>query len=102
MEYKIDFDSLPWVSPLAGVRCKVFQSDRQVRLVEYGREFEEPGWCTKGHTGYVIEGEFTIEFDGTAVSFGPGDVLHIPAGERHRHRAHILSEKVRIVLVEDI
>ncbi len=32
----------------------------------------------------VLEGELTVEFDAGPLSAGPGEAIHIAAGERHR------------------
>lgn len=102
-EYRVDIDAVPWGSPLPGVRFKAYIRDgKRLRLVEYAREFVEPDWCTAGHTGYVLEGEFVIDFDGLSVQFGAGDGIMIPEGEDHKHRARMLSDLVRVVLVEDV
>lgn len=42
-----------------------------------------------------------INFSGEVVRFGPGDGLFIPAGEENKHMAKVLTETVRLVLVED-
>lgn len=98
--YKIDFDSMPWENPAAGVRFKACeQGGKKLRLVEFGREFVEPDWCTKGHIGYVLEGKMNIDFDGKILTFGPGDGVFIPAGEKHK--ARILTDSVKVFLVED-
>jgi hypothetical protein len=77
-KYKIDFESMRWESPMAGVRFKAYeQGGKKLRLVEFGREFVEPDWCTKGHIGYVLEGQMEINFDGNVVAFGPGDGIFI-------------------------
>jgi quercetin dioxygenase-like cupin family protein len=100
--YRVDFDSIPWESPLHGVRFKRFEvNGRRLRLVEYTSDFVEPDWCAKGHIGYVLEGRFEIDFDGTTVAFGPGDGIYIPAGAEHKHKAKPLMDLVRVVLVED-
>jgi quercetin dioxygenase-like cupin family protein len=99
--YRIDFESLDWNSPDVGVRFKVHrQGGRQIRLVEFTREFIEADWCTRGHIGYVIEGRLEIDFDGTPVVFGPGDGLFIEAGERHK--ARVLTNLARLMLVEEV
>ena len=101
-QYKIDLKSMDWESPAAGVRFKAYeQSGKKLRLAEFGREFVEPDWCTKGHIGYVLEGKMNIEFDGKTVAFGPGDGIFIPAGEKHKHKAKVLTDLVKVVLVED-
>ena len=65
-------------------KVKIFQ-DKQLRLVEFGANFVEPDWCTRGHAGYVLEGEIQIEFDDTISTFRAGEGLNIQAGTRHRH-----------------
>lgn len=101
-EYKIDFGSIPWQSPLPGARFKAYEQDgRCVRILEFQRGFVEPEWCPKGHIGYVIEGRLQIDFDGTAVIFEAGDGVFIPAGAEHRHKATPLTDVVRLFLVEN-
>ena len=101
--YKVDFNSIPWEAPLAGVRFRRYAQDgQQMRVVEYTDEFVEPDWCKAGHIGYVLEGRFEIDFNGRIVEFGPGDGIFIPAGEEHKHKAKPLTKSVRVVLVEDI
>jgi quercetin dioxygenase-like cupin family protein len=103
MDYRIDFGALPWESPMAGVRQKVVQyGNRRVRLVEFGRGFIEPGLCEKGHTGYALAGEMEVAFDDRNVTFRSGDGVIIPAGPAHRHKATVLSDVFRAVLVEDV
>ena len=99
---KVDFDSLPWQSPLKGARFKAFQQgNRKLRLLEFSRGFVEPDWCTKGHIGYVLEGELDIDFNGTLVRFSAGDGAFIPAGTENQHKAIVVTDVVRLILVED-
>jgi quercetin dioxygenase-like cupin family protein len=101
-QYKIDFESMAWESPAAGVKFKAYEQDgRKLRLAEFTKDFVEPDWCTKGHTGFILEGKMEIDFDGEKAVFGPGDGLFIPAGEEHRHKARTLTDTVKIFLVED-
>jgi quercetin dioxygenase-like cupin family protein len=100
-QYKIDFESMEWQSPAAGVRFKAYQQDgKKLRLVEFAKEFVESDWCTKGHIGYIIEGRMEIDFDGKVIVFGPGDGVFIPAGEKHK--AKILTDTAKAILVEDV
>ncbi|MHC4105446.1 MAG: cupin domain-containing protein [Planctomycetota bacterium] len=102
-QYKIDFESMEWERPVDGVRLKAYEQDgRKVRLVEFSKEFVEPDWCRKGHIGYILEGQIEIDFDGTIIVFGPGDGVFIPAGEEHKHKGRVLTDKVKAILVEDI
>ena len=102
-QHKIDFKSLAWETPAAGVRFKAWErSGRRLRLAEFTKEFVEPDWCTRGHIGYILDGRIEIDFDGRVIAFGPGDGLFIPAGREHRHKARILTDTARLVLVEDV
>lgn len=101
-QYKIDFESMPWESPTAGVKFKAYERDAsKLRLVEFSKEFVEPDWCTKGHIGYILEGQMEIDFDGEKEIFGPGDGVFIPAGQDHKHKGRVLTEKVTAILVEE-
>lgn len=99
-QYKIDFESMEWEVPARGARFKAYEQDgRKLRLVEFGKEFVEPG-CTKGHIGFILEGQIEIDFNGNVIVFGQGDGLFIPAGEKHRHKARVITDKVKIILME--
>ena len=92
MEYKIDFEDMEWEFPMAGVKSKIYRSGRkQLRLVVYSKEMP-PHWCDRGHYGFILEGEFEIEYDG----------VFIPNGEEHKHRARTLTDTVKVIFVEDI
>ena len=101
--YRVDFESMPWETPAAGVRCKSYeQNGRKLRLAEFGREFAEPDWCIEGHIGYVLEGRMEVDFDGGVVVFEAGDGVFIPAGQEHKHQGKVLTDVVRMIFVEDI
>ena len=102
-KYKIDFKALPWETPAVGVRFKAYEQDgRKLRFAEFTKEFVEADWCTKGHIGYILDGRMEIDFDGKVILFGPGDGLFIPAGDKHKHKAKVLTDKLIIILVEDV
>lgn len=101
-QYKIDFRKMSWESPMVGVRFKAYEQDgRKLRLVEFTKEFVESDWCTKGHIGYILEGRMEIDFDGEIIVFGPGDGVFIPAGEEHKHKGRVLTDKVKAILIEE-
>ena len=100
--YNIDFQALPWQTPMAGLRFKAAsRGTRQLRLVEYAREME-PHWCEKGHIGYVLHGRLEIRFDRETVVFNAGDGVFIGPGPEHRHMARVRSDVARVVFVEDL
>lgn len=103
MTYFADFESVPWESPATGVRVKILKhSSKQVRLVEFSKEFVEPDWCRRGHAGYVISGECSVQFDGHTELLGPGRAFIVPAGESHKHMVQVSGDPVTLILVEDI
>jgi hypothetical protein len=48
-------------------------------------------WCVTGHSVFILEGRIAYEFDTHTVEAGPGDMLHIPAGEAHRHKPRAIG-----------
>ena len=99
--YRVGFDSLDWETQLPASRFKAFrQGDTTLRVAEHARGFIAPEWCTGGHIGYVLEGEMDIDFDGNVVRFAAGDGVFIPEGEAHRHKPSVVTDVVRVVLVE--
>jgi quercetin dioxygenase-like cupin family protein len=101
--YRIDFESMPWQQPVPGVRFKAYDQDgRRLRLAEFTQGFVEPDWCTKGHLGCVLEGVMEVDFHGRVVTFHAGDGVFIPPGSEYGHKAKVLSDRVRVVLVENI
>ena len=102
-QYKIDFNSLPWINPKNGVRFKSHkQNEKQVRLVEFDKTFIEEYWCTKEHIGYILEGKMEIDFNGKVEVFDAGDGLFIPSGEAHKHKISIISDRIKIILIEKV
>ena len=98
----VRFESLEWKSPADRVRQKIGTLGAQrVRLLEMQHGLEHPEWCTRGHAGYVLEGDLTLEFDGGSVKLTAGDALIIPPGTTYRHRPVPTSQRVVLVLVED-
>jgi quercetin dioxygenase-like cupin family protein len=101
-QYRIDFESMEWKSPVDSVRFKAYQKNgKKLRLVEFSKEFVEPDWCTKGHIGYILEGQMEIDFNGIKEVFGPSDGVFIPAGQEHKHKGRVLTDKVKAILVEE-
>lgn len=102
MHYRIDFDAIPWETPMAGVRHKLHRVGNQVlRLVEYSRDMP-PHWCEKGHAGHIVSGTFEIEFKTHREVFEQGDALFIPSGDAHAHRAVARTATVTALFVEDV
>ena len=102
IEYIVNLKKLNWESPVEGVRFKKsLFNEKSIRIVEYTDNFIEPDWCTKGHIGFVISGEFEIDFNVVIIKYKKGDVITIASGEKHKHKANIKSKRVKVFLVED-
>lgn len=99
MSHRIDFEALPWNEPAEGIRFKaVVIGSQQTRLVEFSHGFIEPDWCFKGHAGYVLDGEFSIDYSGAVERYKAGDILFIPKGAKDKHKA-VLEKGQRVTLL---
>lgn len=102
IKYKIDFDKLQWVVKAKGIRDKcVDQNGIRSRLVEYTKEMP-PHWCKKAHYGIILSGKMRVKFTGETHVYETGDCLYLPPGEKHRHEAIILSDKVMVFFIEPV
>jgi hypothetical protein len=101
-DYLIDFKNMDWESPSVGVRSKAYiRNHHKIRLAEFTEEFVEEDWCTKGHTGYIVEGSLSIDFNGMLTNLRADDGLFIPEGEEHKHKAKVAKgEKALVILFE--
>ncbi len=100
---RIDFDTIEWSSPMPHLRHKIYERDgRRLRLMELDRDYVEPDWCVTGHIGYVLEGKMDITFADGTKTFSRGDGIFIPPGEPGKHRGTVLTDRVRLILVEDL
>jgi hypothetical protein len=74
--YLINFNAMNWEADAPGLREKIFlHDDQRVRLLEFSDSFREAGWCRSGHTGYVLKGKLSIEFEREETTFESGDGL---------------------------
>ena len=101
-QFKINFDELEWENSATGARFKAFrQKGRQIRLVEFTKDFVELDWCVKSHIGFILEGELEIDFGGEVINYGTGQGIFILNGETNIHKAHSVTPLVKLILVED-
>jgi len=98
-KHLIEFDKMDWEANGDGVRYKAYiRGNQKIRLLEFSEGFEEKGWCTKGHAGYVLDGEFSCDFNGRNEQYKKGDVFFIGAGEAEKHKA-VLGEGEKALLL---
>lgn len=89
-----------WQKPGAEGRVKIqYIRGKRFRILELPPGFKEENWCLKGHDGYVLQGEFVIEFEDREVSCKPGMGFAIPDGDPHRSRG--LDDAPTVVFVVD-
>ena len=99
--YKVEFNLIDWETPMPGLRYKSFNAEnKQIRLVEYTKEMQ-PHWCEKMHCGYVLDGILEIKYPNETVVYNPGDFILIPNGPEHKHMGKTLTERVRVIFVEE-
>jgi quercetin dioxygenase-like cupin family protein len=54
------------------------------------------------HIGCVLKGKMEITFADHTETFAAGDGVFIPPGEPGKHRGKVLTDTVRLILVEDM
>lgn len=98
----IKFEDLEWNKPKEGVGQKIYTDGKiRIRLLRFNEGFIEEDWCTKGHIGYVLDGEMRIDFNGEIKKYSKGDGLWIIKGENSRHKVMIEKGKqIELVLFE--
>lgn len=72
-----------------------------MRLLELKPPFVENDWCSKPHTGYVVEGAFSIKFRDRTTTVVAGDGLLIEGGVENEHKA-IVDRPVLLFLIEPV
>ena len=101
-KYLIRFEDLEWTSPKKGVDEKLYSDgNKRMRLVRFNEDFIEEDWCLKGHVGLVLDGEMTIDFNGTTQAYKKGDGLWIREGRSSKHKVVMEKGKyVELILFE--
>lgn len=98
-KHLIEFDKMSWETPGIGIRFKAYiNGNQRIRLLEFSEGFEEKDWCTKGHTGYVLDGKFACDFNGRIERYTKGDIFFIEMGEAEKHKA-VLGEREKVLIL---
>lgn len=102
MSTKLDqFDGQSWQQISEHAQQKIIDNgEKRVRLLKLAPGFQEQDWCHRGHTGYIIDGQLTLEFENDQVTYQPGDVLLVSVGQPHK--ASTNSQPAILFLVDDI
>ncbi|RZU53885.1 cupin domain [Krasilnikovia cinnamomea] len=99
----IDFPNAEWETwhkPGADGRVKIaYVGGQRLRLLELPAGFDEHEWCVRGHSGYVLQGEFTIHFRDRSVPCRPGMAFVIPDDDEHRSQGS--NDEPTVVFVID-
>ena len=96
------FSDTSWQDVGDSARQKLIDDgEKRVRLLKLDPGFQEPDWCTRGHTGYIIDGTLEMEFpEGDKVVFSAGDALLLSSGMPHKARTG--AGPALLFLVDDI
>lgn len=90
-------------SEIPGIRCKKYDDgDTMIKFVEYEKKLASPECYIQGDKGFVISGEFEIDFNGTIKRYREGDVIDFSNEETPIHKGKIISDKVNVFLVEKV
>lgn len=101
-EYKLDFDDTPWVNIQLGMsKKKAIFNNTEVTLLKLEFGFVENNWCDKPHYGFVLEGQFKIDFKGKVLTYKKGDRINIQGGAEQLHKAIIeKGDYVELILID--
>lgn len=100
---KTDFNTIERSSLIPHLRHKVHERDgRRLRLLELDSDFVEPDWRMRGHIACVLKGKMEITFAEHTETFVERDGIFIPPGELDKHRGRVLTDRVLLILVEDV
>lgn len=102
MNQPVNFESIPWESPMEGFNQKVFiENNKKIRLVALERGFSENDWCSKPHQGYVLRGTLRLEFPDKIELFRTGDIISLQKEEKHK--IQLTSDLfATLILFEDV
>ncbi len=99
MDVLVHFEGTSWEQLGSGTRARTCRRGaQQARLVEFGEGFAATEWCTAGHCGQVLEGEFTLRTRDGDQRLRAGDVIVIPPGDAWAHLP-VLAPGERVVLL---
>jgi quercetin dioxygenase-like cupin family protein len=96
----VDFEALPLEPEAPGIASHAVEVNGvRWALVEYEPGVLREEWCTEGHSGYVLEGEVTYEFENgdEPLRIGAGQGLVLPDGAGHRGRAGAAGARLFII-----
>lgn len=95
------FRKLPWqkVHEFASQKL-IDDGEKRVRLLKLSPGFQEQEWCSRGHTGYVIDGALVMKFEQDSVTYDAGDAILVSSGQAHK--AHTGSSSALLFLIDDV
>ena len=96
------FSEMPWQDMGEFARQKLIDDgEKRVRLLKLAAGFQEQEWCTRGHTGYVIDGALEMELpEGKSLTFSTGDAILLSKGTAHKARTG--TGTALLFLIDDV
>jgi mannose-6-phosphate isomerase-like protein (cupin superfamily) len=83
----------PWSPVVAGD-----VNDSQIKLAKFAGAFDWHAHPAEDEAFLVVEGRIAIDFEDGAAELGPGELLVVPMGVRHRPRA--LTPEALVLMIE--
>lgn len=75
--------------PLPGCTAHLSQGqEHQILFMEFSEDTLLPEHSHGAQAGFVLRGRIDLVIGGEAMSFGPGESYHIPAGVPHSGKIH--------------
>ncbi|WP_440312123.1 hypothetical protein [Leucobacter chromiireducens] len=101
----IELSNTTWDEQLPGIQLRTVPApDGSVwNLVKYAPgAVRDDVWCTKGHRGFVFDGEMSYEYedDGSSFSVPAGNGFIVNSGRAHRGHNFSNSE-VSFMMIDD-
>ncbi len=99
----VQFESLKWINACKGMKYKKYEKGNKIlRLIELTKDYCDLDWCEHGHIGVILEGNFRVEFQDHIEEFQQGDIVFIPQGEEHKHKASVINGESMMMLSFEI
>jgi hypothetical protein len=100
--HRVDLPRAPLQPECPGIASRAMDlSGVRWAVVEYEPDTLREEWCTEGHSGYVLAGEVTYEFDDGAppLHVTAGDGFSLPDGPA-AHRGRSGAAGARLFLID--
>jgi hypothetical protein len=96
----VDFVERPLEPEAEGIASRAIQVNGvRWALVEYEPSTLREEWCDEGHSGYVVDGDITYEFDDGAspIHLSVGQAFRLSEGQGHRGQSGVAGARLFLI-----